>query len=70
MGLIKPAVEIDSPLFLEEAGMIVDDTVGLTSGLGRARFALASAVVLLFFRGTLFVGAVAGLAPGVVVFLP
>ena len=65
---------MDSPLFRDAADFdmagFADPPVGFTSGLGRARFALASAVVLRFLRGTLLVATILGLCPGVVLFLP
>lgn len=56
----------DSVRFRCEGGAEVGLVTGLIRGLGRALFARASAVVLRFFRGTLFVGCgPAGLAFGV-----
>lgn len=57
--------EPDSPRFLvcdEDVEVLI---VGFTIGLALARFARASAVVLRFFLGMLFVGFVTGLAPGI-----
>jgi hypothetical protein len=66
-GLASALVKVlESPLFLEDGAVVA--AVGLIKGLGRARLALASAVVLRFFRGTLLVATMAGLALGVVVF--
>lgn len=68
-GLGRPAeLEPDCPrCLLDFAADVEGGWLGLTSGDGRARFALASAVVLLFLRGTEagFVGPRAGDAFGV-----